>query len=61
MSCAYCGQPTRLQIAAQAQHARGALELLLDRLGSPWPPEPELSAAIDRLVVLAEGEPGDRR
>jgi hypothetical protein len=52
--CLHCGQPTRQQIAAQAQLARGALELLLDRLGSPWPTEPALSAAIDRLVMLAE-------
>lgn len=50
--CLHCGQPTPQQIAAQAQLARGGLELVLDRLG--WPPEPALSAAIDRLVVIAE-------
>ncbi len=50
--CLHCGQPTRQQIAAQAQLARGALELVLDRLG--WPPEPALSAALDRLLVLTE-------
>jgi hypothetical protein len=52
--CLHCGQPTPQQLAAQAECARGALELVLDRLGSPWPAEPALSAAIDRLVVLAE-------
>ena len=50
--CLHCGQPTRQQIAAQAQHTKGALELLLDRLG--WPSEPALSLAIDRLVQLTE-------
>lgn len=53
-TCLHCGQPTRQQIVAQAQLARGALKLMLDRLGSPWPAEPALSAAIARLVVLAE-------
>jgi hypothetical protein len=52
--CLYCGQPTRQQIAARAQHTRGAVELLLDCLGTPWPAEPALSAAIDRLVQLEE-------
>ena len=52
--CLHCGQPTGQQIAAQAAQARGALELLLDRLGTPWPPEPALSAAVDRLVILIE-------
>lgn len=50
--CLVCGQPSRQQIAVQAQLARGALEIVLDRLG--WPAEPALSAAIDRLVILAE-------
>lgn len=53
-TCLHCGQPTRQQIVAQAQLARGALKLMLDRLGSPWPAEPALSAAIARLVVLAD-------
>ena len=50
--CLVCGQPTRQQIAAQAQLARGALELVLDRLS--WPTESALSAAIDRLLLLIE-------
>jgi len=50
--CLLCGQPTPRQIASQAEAARGATELVLDRLA--WAPEPALSAAIDRLVILAE-------
>jgi hypothetical protein len=53
--CLHCGQPTRQQIAAQAQHTKGALELLLDRLG--WPSDPALSRAIDRLTLLIEDGP----
>jgi len=55
--CLLCGQPTRQQIAASARFARGAIELLLERLG--WPPEPALSLAVDRLVTIEEG--GDAR
>jgi hypothetical protein len=52
VSCLLCGQPSAQQVAAQARLARGAVELLLDRLG--WPSEPALSHAIDRLIVLEE-------
>jgi hypothetical protein len=51
MPCVQCGQPTRQQIAAQAQLARGALGIFVARLGQAW--EPSLGAAIDRLVMLA--------
>lgn len=51
-ACLVCGQPTRQQIAAQAQLARWAIELVLDRLS--WPTEPALSAAVDRLIALVE-------
>ena len=50
--CLSCGQPTRAQVASQAELARGALEVLLDRLG--WPHDPVLSAAVDRLVELTQ-------
>jgi hypothetical protein len=50
--CLLCGQPTSRQIEAQAELARGALEILLDRIG--WGEEPAFSRAIDRLVQLKE-------
>jgi hypothetical protein len=50
--CLHCGQPSRQQIAAQAQLALAAIELVLDRLG--WPSEPALSLAVDRLHQLVD-------
>ncbi len=54
--CLHCGQPTREQIAAQAQLARAAIELCLDRLG--WASDVALSRAVDRLLALEEAGAG---